>query len=96
MTGGVLSGGLGPLGTTYDGRVFGSRIAYALKRTAEELELPPRPISPVEKLGLACCYPILFTYYLLESRLLKRTSAPDGRPGYSMTIDKVVSDTKKP
>ncbi len=88
MTGGTLSGFLG---THYDRRVFGSRVSYALKRTAEELEVPPRPTSIVEDVGRAGFYPLLFAYYLLESRLLKRTSAPDGMIGYSMTIDKKIS-----
>jgi len=87
MTGGALSGFLG---TTYDKRVFGSRISFAMKRTAEELEVPPVPTSIVEDVGRACCYPLLFTYYLCESRLLKRTSAPDGGLGYSMTIDNKI------
>lgn len=95
MTGAVLEGLSGMLSTSYDRRVFGSRISFALKRTADELEAPPRPISPVEYVGLAFCYPILFTYYLWESRLLKRTTAHDEGPGFSMTIDKVVSGPKK-
>jgi hypothetical protein len=81
--------------STYDTRVFGSRISYALKRTAEELEIPPSA-GFVREAAITCLYPAAFTYFLWQSRLLKRTEAPDGGTGYSMTIDKVISGKRTP